>query len=185
MSIFSIMFMYINLGLEHIITGYDHLLFLLALIIISKKFTDVLKIITAFTIAHSITLTLAALELIPVFPKWIEAGIALTIAYVAMENFFVKTSKWRWALTFAFGLIHGLGFATAISEIGFDQTYTALSLLSFNVGIEVGQLLVVALVLPFLLKLQSNEKYYRPFFYSTSACIFAVATIWFFQRLFV
>lgn len=183
MDLVSIILMYINLGLEHIITGYDHLLFLFALIIISKRFADVLKIVTAFTIAHSITLTLAALEVVPVYPKWIEAGIALTIGYVAVENFFVQTSKWRWALTFLFGLIHGLGFASAISEIGFDKSYTVTSLLSFNVGIELGQLFVVAILLPVLLKLRSKESIYKAFFYGASACTFIIAMYWFVQRI--
>lgn len=183
MDAFSIIFMYINLGLEHIITGYDHLLFLFSLIIISERFSDVLKIVTAFTVAHSITLTLAALGMVPVYPKWIEAGIAFTIGYVAVENFFVKTSKWRWLLTFGFGLIHGLGFATAISEIGFDTKYTVISLVSFNVGIELGQLAVVGIVLPLLLKFRKNPGYYRIFFRGASACILLISAYWFVQRI--
>jgi hydrogenase/urease accessory protein HupE len=183
MDIVSIIFRYLNLGLEHIITGYDHLLFLLSLIIISKNFKDVLKIVTAFTIAHSITLTLAALGVVPIYPKWVEAGIALTIAYVAIENFFVNTSKWRWAVTFFFGLIHGLGFARAISEIGFDKKHMVASLVSFNVGIELGQLTVVAIVLPLLLRLQKNAAFYKIFFRGVSACILVIAAIWFVQRI--
>jgi hydrogenase/urease accessory protein HupE len=183
MDFFSIVFMYINLGLEHIITGYDHLLFLFALIIISDRLVEVLKIVTAFTIAHSITLTLAALGMVPIYPKWIEAGIALTIAYVAVENFFVKTSKWRWFLTFVFGLIHGLGFASAISEIGFDRQYTVTSLVSFNVGIELGQLAVVAVVLPLLLKFRRYEGAYRLFFQGASVCILLISGFWFVERI--
>ncbi|WP_171654595.1 HupE/UreJ family protein [Paenibacillus foliorum] len=176
--------MYVNLGLEHIITGYDHLLFLFSLIIISQRFSNVLKIVTAFTIAHSITLTLAALGYIPLYPKWVESGIALTIAYVAIENFFVKTSKWRWLLTFGFGLIHGLGFASSISQIGFDRTYSAVSLISFNVGIELGQLAVVGIVLPLLLKYRSRKEY-KYFFNAASACTLIIALYWFVERIIV
>jgi hydrogenase/urease accessory protein HupE len=184
MDTLSVIFMYINLGLEHIITGYDHLLFLFSLLLLAGRFKDVLKIVTAFTVAHSITLTLAALGLVPVYPKWVESGIALTIAYIAVENFFVKSSRWRWALTFVFGLIHGLGFARAISEIGFDKANMVTSLVSFNVGIELGQLAVVAIVLPLLLKLRrTSQRSYRIFTYSASACITAVAVFWFVERI--
>lgn len=179
----SMILMYLNLGLEHIISGYDHLLFLFSLIVISKRFKDVLKIVTAFTIAHSITLSLAAFGLVPVYPKWIEAGIALTIVYVAIENFFVSDSGWRWLVTFVFGLIHGLGFARAIGEIGFDKHHMITSLLSFNIGIELGQLGVVAVVLPLLLHLQKNKTFYTWFFRCSSACILVIAAFWFFQRI--
>ncbi|MCC2684486.1 MAG: hypothetical protein K0R75_1385, partial [Paenibacillaceae bacterium] len=182
-DILSIIFRYLNLGLEHIITGYDHLLFLFSLIIIADRFKEVLKIVTAFTIAHSITLTLAALGFVPLYPKWVEAGIALTICYVAIENFYVKSSKWRWLVTFCFGLIHGLGFARAIGEIGFDTKNMVTSLVSFNVGIELGQLTVVAIVLPILLKMQKNPRMYRMFFRGASACILLIAAFWFFQRI--
>lgn len=175
--------MYINLGLEHIITGYDHLLFLLALILISQRSTDILKIVTAFTVAHSITLFLASVEIIPLYPKWIEAGIALTICYVAVENLLVKTLKWRWALTFCFGMIHGVGFASSISDIGFDKTYLVTSLLSFNAGIEIGQLVVVGIVLPILLKLRSNAGAYTVFYRVASGCIFLIAAYWLVQRI--
>lgn len=183
MDLMTVFLMYVNLGLEHILTGYDHLLFLLALLIAAERFTVILKIITAFTIAHSITLCLAALGLVPVYPKWIETGIALTICYVAIENFFVKSFRWRWVLTFIFGLIHGLGFASAISEIGFHQSYLVTSLVSFNVGIELGQLGVVAILLPLFTQLRRRGTVYTWFFRGTSACIFIVGLYWVVQRL--
>ncbi|WP_179136149.1 HupE/UreJ family protein [Paenibacillus sp. 32352] len=183
MDLMTVVFMYINLGLEHILSGYDHLLFLLALLIAAERFTAILKIITAFTIAHSITLCLAALGLVPVYPKWIEAGIALTICYVAVENFFVKSFHWRWILTFVFGLIHGLGFASAISEIGFHQSYLVTSLISFNVGIALGQLGIVAILLPLFVQLRRRKPVYAWFFRGTSACIFVIGLYWLIQRL--
>lgn len=184
MDLLTVVFMYINLGLEHIITGYDHLLFLLGLIIIAERFKTILKIITAFTISHSLTLCLAVLNLVPVYPKWIEVGIALTICYIAVENLFVKTFKWRWALTFVFGLIHGLGFASGISEIGFQKSYLATSLISFNVGIELGQLGVVGILLPILIRFrEKNSAYYTIFFRTVSVCIFLIGLYWVFIRL--
>lgn len=185
MDLFSVIFMYLNLGLEHIITGYDHILFLLVLIIISKRFVDVLKIVTAFTVAHSITLFLASMEMIPLYPMWVEAAIALTICYVTIENFFIKTSKWRWVLTFVFGLIHGIGFASSIQDIGFNKTYFMTSLISFNIGIEMGQLAIVAIVLPILLKLQNYPKFYNGFFLVTSLIIFVISAYWFVERILV
>ncbi|MFE5324012.1 HupE/UreJ family protein [Paenibacillus sp. NPDC056579] len=183
MDMMTVIFMYINLGLEHILTGYDHLLFLLALIIVSERFAVILKIVTAFTIAHSITLCLAALGLIPVYPKWIEAGIALTICYVAVENFFVRSFRWRWVLTFLFGLIHGLGFASSISEIGFHTGYLVTSLVSFNVGIELGQLGIVAVLLPILSRLRKQTGVYTWFFRATSACILVIGLYWVVERI--
>jgi hypothetical protein len=183
MDLFSIVFMYMNLGLEHILTGYDHLLFLLALIIVAERFGVILKIVTAFTIAHSLTLCLAALGMLPIYPKWIEAGIALTICYVAVENFYLKSFKWRWLLTFVFGLIHGMGFASSITEIGFNQAYLVSSLISFNVGIELGQLGIVAIVLPLLQRFRARSHLYTYFFRGMSACIFLAGAFWLAQRL--
>jgi hydrogenase/urease accessory protein HupE len=183
LDILTVIFMYINLGLEHIITGYDHLLFLLALIIIAESFKTIMKIVTAFTIAHSLTLCLAVTGLLPVYPKWIEVGIALTICYVAVENFFLKSFKWRWALTFLFGLIHGLGFASAINEIGFHKSYLVTSVISFNVGIELGQLCIVGLLLPILIKFRGKSAYYSMFFRGTSACIFLIGVYWVIERV--
>ena len=95
----------------------------------------------------------------------------------------MKTLKWRWTLTFCFGLIHGLGFALSISEIGFDKTYLVTSLLSFNAGIELGQLAVVGIALPLLAKLRSNERTYAAFFRVASGCIFLIGAYWFVQRV--
>lgn len=183
LDLLTVIFMYINLGLEHIVTGYDHLLFLFALILIAERFGTMLKIITAFTIAHSLTLCLAVLGLLPVYPQWVEAGIALTICYVAVENFFLTSFKWRWLLTFLFGLIHGLGFANSIREIGFHQSYMVTSLISFNVGIELGQLAIVAILLPMLVKFRRQSAGYSWFFRGASACIFLVGLYWVIERI--
>jgi hypothetical protein len=135
---------WIGLGIEHILTGYDHLLFVLSLLMLGAGLPYLLKVITAFTVAHSISLSLAAFGILTLPSKFVESGIALTIAYVAAENLFHKNptalSRSRWALTFGFGLIHGLGFAGVLEEIGLPREHAALSLLGFNLGVELGQL---------------------------------------------
>lgn len=117
----AVLWKYFKLGIEHILTGYDHLLFLLSLVLIASRFKDALKIVTAFTIAHSITLFLVASGRIHDIPSWVEALIAVTICYVAVENRFVKKAKWRWVMTAIFGLIHGMGFAGALAETGLPK----------------------------------------------------------------
>ena len=104
------------LGIEHIFIGYDHIMFLLALIIVGGRLIGMVKIGTSFTVAHSITLVLAALEIVTLPGKWIEAGIAFSIAYVALENFWLKRSDLRWVITFFFGLVHGFGFANVLRD---------------------------------------------------------------------
>lgn len=140
------------LGVEHIFLGYDHILFLLALIVVSRL-RDLVKIVTSFTVAHTITLILATLEVVQVNRDWVEIAIAATIVYTAVENFWIRpgdaAGSRRWMLTFAFGLIHGFGFAGVLRELGLPSTGLVRALLSFNVGVEVGQLAIVgALYLP-------------------------------------
>lgn len=137
-------------GVQHILTGYDHICFLLALLVAAARFRQLLGIITAFTVAHSITLILAAQEIVKVNPRLIESAIAATILYVALENIWRKEPKFRWGLTFAFGLIHGFGFANALRELTLPKDAMVSSLLLFNVGVEVGQLAIVAVAWPLL-----------------------------------
>jgi hydrogenase/urease accessory protein HupE len=144
---------YLKLGVEHILLGVDHLLFVLALILIAPNTRELVKAITAFTVAHSITLAAATLGFVHVPPKPVEATIALSIAFVALE--IVRAREGRpgiaarapWLVAFAFGLLHGFGFAGALSEIGLPTGHIPVALLFFNVGVEVGQLLFVAVVL--------------------------------------
>ena len=178
----SVLWKYFVLGIEHILTGYDHLLFLVSLVLIASRFKDALKIVTAFTIAHSITLFLVATDRIQVSSHWVEALIALTICYVAVENMFVQKAKWRWLLTALFGLIHGMGFAGALAETGLPKSNLIGSLLTFNLGVEVGQLMVLCLLLPFLLWLR-RFPWYRKMMISTSCLIFVLAFYWLIQRL--
>ena len=136
---------YVVAGIEHIAIGYDHIAFLLAVIVLGRRFWPLFAAVTAFTVAHSITLTLAVLELVVLPSRIVEVLIAATIVYVAVENFFVRDIRRRWWLTFAFGLIHGFGFASVLREYGIPDHALIPALAGFNVGVEVGQILVVAI----------------------------------------
>ena len=144
---------YLKLGVEHILLGVDHLLFVLALILIARNTRELIKAITAFTVAHSITLAGATLGFVHVPPKPVEAAIALSIAFVALEIVRARdgepgiAARAPWLVAFAFGLLHGFGFAGALSEIGLPAGHIPVALLFFNVGVEIGQLLFVAVVL--------------------------------------
>lgn len=137
-------------GVEHIMTGYDHLCFLLAVVLWASRAWPVVKIVTAFTISHSITLTLAALQLVNIPNAWTETAIALSIIYVALENFVSRKVEGRWRDTFFFGLVHGFGFASGLTEMGVPQRAIVPALASFNLGVEFGQIGVVMLVVPLL-----------------------------------
>jgi hydrogenase/urease accessory protein HupE len=144
---------YLGLGVEHILLGYDHLLFVLGLLLIAANLTQLLKAITAFTAAHSITLAAAVLGIVQVPPKPVEAAIALSIAFVALEIIHARAGKIGlaarapWVVAFAFGLLHGFGFAGALSEIGMPERHIPVALLFFNLGVEAGQILFVAAVM--------------------------------------
>jgi hydrogenase/urease accessory protein HupE len=174
---------FLLLGIKHILTGYDHLLFLLTLLLVAGSFKDIVKIVTTFTIAHTITLILAALNVISLPSKWVEAAIALTICYVAAENLYKKQFSKRWMLTLGLGLIHGFGFAGALAEMDIPKSHQLTALLTFNVGVELGQMAVVAVLLPILLYLR-RFKWHRQFVRTGSGLIFALGFVWLLQRLF-
>jgi HupE / UreJ protein len=149
---------FVRLGVEHILTGWDHLLFLLVLLLRGGGWLSLVKIITAFTVAHSVTLALAVLEVVAMPDRLVEAVIALSIAAVAAENLFLRpVVSRRWLVSFAFGLVHGFGFSSVLRDIGLPAQGLVLSLLGFNVGVELGQALVVALALPALALLRSTR----------------------------
>jgi hypothetical protein len=141
---------FVLLGIEHILTGYDHIAFLLALVVVTPSLGAVLPIITAFTAAHSITLLLAALRIVAIDSRIVESAIALSICYVAVENLFRKRAAHRWLVTFAFGLVHGFGFASVLQELVVGKAGLVASVVAFNVGVELGQILIFALMLPVL-----------------------------------
>jgi hypothetical protein len=174
---------FIVLGIEHIWTGIDHMLFLICLLMLGGGLRYVLKVVTAFTVAHSITLTLAVLNLVSIPPRIVETGIALTIVYVAAENFWRKDLKGRWLITMIFGLVHGLGFASALKELHLAAPTLAVSLVSFNVGVEIGQMAVVSVA--FLLLAQVRKQTWEPAFrYVVSGGVIAIALSWAVQRAF-
>lgn len=146
------MLSFIRLGLEHILLGYDHILFVIALMLRGGRFLSLLAIVTAFTVAHSITLSLAVLDLMTLPARLVEPVIALSIAYVALENMVMRQQpSRRWAVSFVFGLVHGFGFAGALAELNLPRQGLVSALLGFNIGVEIGQALVIAvLLLPLL-----------------------------------
>ncbi|TDF98653.1 HupE/UreJ family protein [Paenibacillus piri] len=174
---------FINLGFHHIMIGYDHILFVMALVLGSRKIKDVLKVATVFTLAHSVTLCLSSFHVISVSPAIIEPLIALSIAYAALESFFGPNSKVRLLVVFIFGLIHGIGFADALELTGKMTLDALLSLASFNIGVECGQALIIVLLFPLL-------AYVRRFRWSgllkgtITVGILGFGLIWYFQRMF-
>jgi hydrogenase/urease accessory protein HupE len=173
-----------RMGIEHILTGYDHLVFLLGLVLIGGRLRSLLAVVTAFTLAHSITLGLAALGLVTLSPRLVEPAIALSIVYVGVENFLVTSAEKRWRITFPFGLIHGFGFAGALAEISLPRAKVPLALLLFNLGVEAGQLAVLALLLPLLAWLRGQAWFATRGTRVISGGIVAAGLWWFAARVF-
>ena len=179
---------FLKLGVEHILTGYDHLLFLLGLLVACRRFSTAAKIITCFTLAHSLTLALAALDIVSLPARVVEPLIAASIVFVAVENIVRRGEPgWRWALTFTLGLVHGFGFAGALKEAGLGSSGSALlvPLFSFNLGVELGQAGVAAVVPPLLWKLRDLPAYERYGRNVISAAIALAGAWWFVTRLFL
>jgi HupE / UreJ protein len=146
---------YLGLGVEHILLGFDHLLFVVALILPGGRLLSLVAIVTAFTVAHSITLALSVLGLVTLPTQIVEPVIALSIAYVAFENLTMKSVvSRRWAVSFLFGLVHGFGFAGALAEVGLPASGLAAALVGFNLGVEAGQALIIGVLLPLIIWLQ-------------------------------
>lgn len=141
-------------GIHHIFIGFDHIAFLLALLLGSRRIPDLVKVATSFTAAHSLTLLLSALEVIRIPGRVTEALIAVSIIYVAVENYFVKEGRHRWMLAFGFGLIHGMGFSSLLRDLLTDRILVPV--LAFNVGIEVGQLAILSVAYPVFKALQRS-----------------------------
>ncbi|WP_298534884.1 HupE/UreJ family protein [uncultured Algibacter sp.] len=181
---------YLILGVEHILLGIDHLLFVLALLLITPGFKKLLKTITAFTLAHSITLSLSALGFVGLPGPPVEAVIALSIIFLAIEVMkFYKgetslTIKYPWIVAFSFGLLHGFGFAGALTNIGLPQTTIPAALLFFNIGVELGQILFILAVLGFI-GLMKKTKINFPKWVKLLPvyAIGSLATFWFIERV--
>jgi hypothetical protein len=182
-TILAMVWGFAKLGVEHIFTGYDHLAFLVGLLITTRTLTSLLKVITSFTAAHSITLALATFGIVSVPSRLIESLIALSVAYIAVENFTGKTIMQRWKLTFLFGLFHGFGFSNVLQEMSLNRRTMAVSLFSFNGGVELGQLAFVLVVFP-LVYFASTSRWKTHVLSTASVAIAALGVFWFIERAF-
>ena len=174
---------YFVLGIEHILFGIDHVVFLMGLILVGGRFRQLAIMITAFTASHSITLALAVLGIVAPSPRIVEPVIALSVAYVGVENFLVKDAAKRWRVAGAFGLIHGFGFAGALGEVGLPRETLPLALATFNVGVEAGQLALLALALPVVLTLRKREWFVPRGVQALSAAVALAGLVWFLERV--
>ncbi len=171
------------LGVEHIVTGYDHLLFLAALLLRGGRFLTLAKLVTAFTLAHSLTLALAVLGLVTVPDRLVEAIIAASITWVALENLALRhVPSRRWVVSFLFGLVHGFGFASALRPLALPPWNLAWALLGFHLGVEAAQGMVIAVLLPLLAWL-SHCPWQPRFVRVTSVVLAIIGLVWFVQRL--
>ena len=179
-------------GVWHIWIGFDHVLFLLSLLLpavllaprFAPAFWDVLRVVTAFTVAHSITLALAALSVISLPSRLVESAIALSVILAALNNVWPVVQRGRWLVAFFFGLIHGFGFASVLSELGLPQDTLLLALVGFNLGVEAGQLAIVAVFLPLAFLLRDTWAYRRVVAVGGSAAIALIAAGWLVERAF-
>jgi len=177
---------FLKLGIEHIGMGFDHLLFLFALLIVTRTFKASLRVITSFTLAHTITLGVATFGWFALRPSITEPLIALSIVYVGVENLLCKGEpKGRWLLTFAFGLIHGFGFASVLRDLGVGASGggVVVPLLSFNLGVELGQLVIAAIGLPIIWQLSKREWFTRRAVPICSVVIALAGAWWFVERV--
>ncbi len=174
---------FLRFGVEHIFTGYDHLAFLLGLLVATATIGSLVKIITSFTIAHSITLALATFNVVILPSRLTESLIAASIGYVAAENLLDFRAMKRYYITFLFGLVHGFGFSNVLREMDLPKSSLALSLFSFNAGVEIGQITFVLLIFPLVQDLVSSGwKRLKP---AVSIGVACLAVYWFVQRAFL
>ena len=191
---------YVHEGVWHIWLGFDHILFLVSLLLpavlvrrdrawqpassFRAAFWDVARVVTAFTVAHSITLSLAVLGVVALPSRFVESAIALSVVLAALNNLFPVVAGGRWAAAFGFGLIHGFGFAGALQDLGLPTGSLALSLCGFNVGVELGQLAIVAAFLPVAFALRATWSYRYVVLGGGSLAIAAIAGVWLVERAF-
>jgi hydrogenase/urease accessory protein HupE len=176
-------FGFFRMGWEHILTGYDHLVFLFGLVLVRGRVRSMLAVVTAFTVAHSLTLAVATLGLYTPSPRIVEPAIALSIAYVGIENFLVKSTKGRFRISFPFGLIHGFGFAGALRELDLPRAQLPVALFTFNLGVETGQLFCLLLLLPAVWFLRERTAFSLRGMKVLSAAVAAMGGVWFVMRV--
>jgi hydrogenase/urease accessory protein HupE len=177
---------FLELGIQHIWTGYDHLLFLAGLLIVCRQLRTVVGIVTAFTVAHSLTLGLAATDVVNLPDRVVEPLIAASILFVGAENLLRRGAepKGRWAVAFVFGLVHGFGFASVLRELGLGSNGRSITLplFSFNLGVEVGQITIAAIALPVIWQLRKNPGFVRRGVPIISAIVAAAGLYWLLER---
>jgi hypothetical protein len=187
-------------GVDHILSGWDHLLFLLSLLLPSvlnqsrsgvtgvprllPAFYNVVRVVTAFTLAHCITLSLAVLERVSYPSVWVESAIAGSIIFAAVNNIRPWVTHRLWLVAFGFGLIHGFGFAGFLKDFGLPKEAVFQSLLGFNLGVEAGQIGIVALFFPVAFAARHTRFYQRIIFFWGSILIAAIAAVWLVERMF-
>lgn len=185
-------------GVIHIWMGFDHILFLIVLLLpavlkrekegwvpvkdFAEAFFNVLKIVTSFTLAHSITLSLAALNIVTLPSRLVECTIAVSVFLAALNNIFPVVKRQQWLIAFFFGLIHGFGFASVLVDLGLSSTHLAVTLIAFNIGVELGQLAIVTVFLPTVYLVRSKDFYRRYSFYAGSVAAALMAVVWFIER---
>jgi len=174
---------YVGIGVEHILLGFDHLVFLFALILVGGRFRALLAVVTAFTVAHSVTLAVSVLDLWRPPGEVIEPLIALSIGWVGVENFFVKDADRRWRITLPFGLVHGFGFAGALADVGIPAGREPLVLFLFNLGVELGQIAVLVVLLPLLQVARRRGLLDITLTRVLSAGVVVLSLFWFFERV--
>jgi len=177
---------YLGLGVEHIWLGIDHLLFLLGLLLLVRGWRSTLFTVSAFTLAHSLTLAAAALELVSIPTQPVEICIALSVLLLAVETTRGRdsaTRRWPWLVAFGFGLLHGLGFASALAEIGLPTHSVALALLGFNLGVELGQVVVVGAVALAQLLLKSRPSVQAAFVQAATWLLGVCSVYWLLERV--
>jgi hypothetical protein len=191
---------YVIEGVWHIWLGYDHILFLLSLLLpavlvrlanhweqapsLRRSLLEVLKVVTAFTLAHSITLSLAVLGVVSLPSRFVESTIAASVVFAALNNLRGTIERRRWVMAFVFGLVHGFGFASALADLGLPKDALALALVGFNVGVELGQMVIVSAFVPVAFWLRGTGFYRRGLLPVGSILIAIIAGYWFAQRAF-
>ena len=176
---------YLLSGVEHIFLGYDHVAFLLAVILWARGVRTLLTIVTGFTAAHSVTLGLAALDVVSLPEPVVEPLVAASIVFVAVENYWVRNAAHRWRVATLFGLVHGFAFAGVLGEMGLPQGAKVTALVCFNLGVEIGQIAIVLLTVPLIavVERRTSALGVRRFVYGVSSVLLVLGVYWFVERL--
>jgi len=187
-SHFDVFWPFLRLGFHHILTGYDHLLFVFGLLLVCRRWRTILGIVASFSVAHSITLVMSVARWVTLPGPIVEPLISFSLVIVGIENLLRRGAepRWRWTLAFAFGLVHGFGFAAGLREIGIGTEGGSIfqPLLGFNLGVELGQIVAGAVVLPVIWQLRKHPAFVRWGVPVCSAIVATAGLYWTVQRVF-